>query len=1275
MSSLTIESLNCRGLRDQKKKMDILDDFRSRNINIVHLQETHLTHADLPFLKKIWNCKFIIAGVQRQALGVITIINNNFEYKLHNVIKDKGGRYILCDIELPGIARFLMLNIYGQNYDKPEFLITVLNLLEQNFIRNWVLCGDWNLVLDQQKDTHNYLKHNNPKSSKVLLEFIEKYGLIDAWRLKYPDKKKYTWFKPSPVKAARLDYFLISTTILDILSDCYISFKYRSDHCKIGLKIYLDKSNRGKGIWKLNSELLADTKLMKTIEEGILLMVEVHACTPYNPEFVKLYFIHEISLMTNIDVFWEVLLSHLRGIFISHAAKKKRERCNREQMLIKNIEEMNDLYNLDITDENLEEDLQNMKIELEDLRDFKLKGSFVRSRIKEHIEGEKPNKNFLNLENYNFISKNIKELLLDDGTKITEPQDILEEMRRFYQSLYNFKLIKPIENSELAEFPSYFNKLNEIEKMSLDNQISEDELKGIVFGSGLNKSPGPDGYTNEFYRSLWSKLGILLLSLMNFFLNETNISQNHLMGIITCIPKGDKLRNKLKNWRPITLLNSIYKFYSGIWANRIKKYLPKLIGDSQTGFVMNRFIGENTRLTLDILNESKFENTDGLLILVDFEKAFDSISWDFISKILKLFNFSEKTIQIIKSLQKNSFSKIVQNGHSSDLIRLGRGCRQGDPISPYIFVLAVELLGVSVRTHKQLKGYKIKGKEHRISQFADDTNLFLFHSERNLRLCMDILEEFHLISGLKINVDKTKVVKFGKNRDSSDTLCPDLKLIWTDTFTSLGITYDMTDLENITNLNIEPKILEMNKQIRIWQTRNLTLIGKILIIKSLLISKIIHILLSLPSPTETLFIKIESLFELFLWNGKPPKFKKQILEKTIADGGLQYPNIRHVDATMKASWFKRIYKSTGDWVSIPHIYKLEGVYMYGDIYQQQLLNTVKNVFWRDTIKALILINMQQTFHGKESLLATPIWYNSQLIPEKRYTWVNKCITTIGDILDNQGNIWSIEEIFQKWKIKCDFLLHLSLKKRIQNLLLNQNMENIHVSPQLPYVLHCLEIGNKGNKNVYYNSLKRDSLQLVDLSEKWGEAMNEDFNVKRLNLSFEMAKKSAPSVYQQFIQYKLLHRRTITNRLLKKMNITDFDHCLYCKESPETIEHIYLECTNSKTLWQETIKWVRSIYDNHFIISDSEKIFGGTKNSLITNTIITSVKDVIYFKRKTGTKMHITDVKRCLLKNLSTLKTKELAVGNLLGFENRWDSFITDLKNDNRINGSCYITVL
>ena len=93
---------------------------------------------------------------------------------------------------------------------------------------------------------------------------------------------------------------------------------------------------------------------------------------------------------------------------------------------------------------------------------------------------------------------------------------------------------------------------------------------------------------------------------------------------------------------------------------------------------------------------------------------------------------------------------------------------------------------MSVRVHKELEGYQIRNVEHRISQFADDTNMFILHSEKNLRLCMDILGEFYLISGLKINVDKTKVVKFGHNRDSSDNICPDLKLIWTEQFFVLG---------------------------------------------------------------------------------------------------------------------------------------------------------------------------------------------------------------------------------------------------------------------------------------------------------------------------------------------------------------------------------------------------------------------------------------------------------------------------------------------------------
>ena len=113
------------------------------------------------------------------------------------------------------------------------------------------------------------------------------------------------------------------------------------------------------------------------------------------------------------------------------------------------------------------------------------------------------------------------------------------------------------------------------------------------------------------------------------------------------------------------------------------------------------------------------------MILVDFEKAFDAISWEYISKILNILNFSENPISLIKSLQLNSKSKILQNGHLSDNIILGRGCRQGDPISLYLFVLAIELLSETIREYEGIRGILVRGQEHRISQFADNTTLFM----------------------------------------------------------------------------------------------------------------------------------------------------------------------------------------------------------------------------------------------------------------------------------------------------------------------------------------------------------------------------------------------------------------------------------------------------------------------------------------------------------------------------------------------------------------------
>ena len=170
-------------------------------------------------------------------------------------------------------------------------------------------------------------------------------------------------------------------------------------------------------------------------------------------------------------------------------------------------------------------------------------------------------------------------------------------------------------------------------------------------------------------------------------LNRNYLNNLTLEGTITCIPKAGKSRDSLKNWRPLTLLNSVYKFNFSIISNRIKSTLENLINPDQTGFISNRFLGENTRLLLDTMNYCEQNSVGGLLVVVDYAKAFDTIEWSFINFCLELFNYGDFIKNAVQILQKNSFSKIEQNGHFSEKIQLSRGCRQGDPISPYLFVI------------------------------------------------------------------------------------------------------------------------------------------------------------------------------------------------------------------------------------------------------------------------------------------------------------------------------------------------------------------------------------------------------------------------------------------------------------------------------------------------------------------------------------------------------------------------------------------------------------
>ena len=180
-----------------------------------------------------------------------------------------------------------------------------------------------------------------------------------------------------------------------------------------------------------------------------------------------------------------------------------------------------------------------------------------------------------------------------------------------------------------------------------------------------NKSPGSDGLPAEFYKFFWGNIKIFLINALNAAYKKGTLSITQRRGLISLLPKKNKVLHYLKYWRPISLLNCDYKIAAKVTASRIITVLPTIINFDQIRFLKGRSIGENVRLTDSIINFTKLKDIPGLLLFVDFEKAFDSLGWSFIVKILKYYNFGLSLISWVNTLYCDANSVILNNGWSS----------------------------------------------------------------------------------------------------------------------------------------------------------------------------------------------------------------------------------------------------------------------------------------------------------------------------------------------------------------------------------------------------------------------------------------------------------------------------------------------------------------------------------------------------------------------------------------------------------------------------------
>ena len=287
--------------------------------------------------------------------------------------------------------------------------------------------------------------------------------------------------------------------------------------------------------------------------------------------------------------------------------------------------------------------------------------------------GEKNTRYFLNLEKKKAEKKAIIKLKLNGEMETEDQEIILREEENVYKALYessNINIHVASPESNIFVKNELIKPLNQENTNICEGKITKEECKKALNEMGTGKSPDSDSLTSEFYKRFWDEVGDDVVQSINNAFDKGELSICQKRGIITLLPKKDKPIDVLNNLRPVTLLNVDYKIATKVIANRLAKVVPDIISPNQTGYVKNRYIGENVRLISDVIDYTKVNQTQGIALFLDFKKAFDSIEWEYLHKVLDVFNFKQDFKRWVRVFYTDISSCVTNNGFASPFLTL-----------------------------------------------------------------------------------------------------------------------------------------------------------------------------------------------------------------------------------------------------------------------------------------------------------------------------------------------------------------------------------------------------------------------------------------------------------------------------------------------------------------------------------------------------------------------------------------------------------------------------
>ncbi|KAJ0878597.1 putative RNA-directed DNA polymerase [Helianthus annuus] len=753
----------------------------------------------------------------------------------------------------------------------------------------WVVAGDFNAVRFREERRNCAFKQT---CANHFNEFIFDTGLIEYSM----SGRKFTFFSDNGNKCSKLDRFLVNSEFFNSwpAASCRVLSRLWSDHNPIIL--VCRASNFGPRPFRFFNSWIEKTGF----EDVVINAISEFDRGDVNPDVTlirKLCFIRD-RLRT-----WKEDLVRREGEELEGAVNE-----------LESLEELLDHRDLSEEEEWMYYENKKIICEAERSKVLDLK---QKSRIRWAKDGDENSKFFHAMINNRKATNTIHGLEVN-GVWISKPSLVKKEVFRFFRDKFVEEAV-----SRPPFVCSLFKKISSSSAASLEVRFSMEEIKAAVFGCGKDRAPGPDGFNFRFFTHFWDLFASDFYSILDSFFMSGKLSTGCGSAFIALIPK---LRDPLglNDYRPISLVGVVNKVVSKVMANRLKPVLNEVVSNSQSAFLGGRFILDGPMIINEIFAWAKNKKKQVFFLKVDFEKAYDNVNWGFLINTLHQMGFGKKWCSWVSGILSSARASVLVNGSPTFEFGCSKGMRQGDPISPFLFVVAMEALSCLFNRaceENVFKGITLPDNNTNVSHllFADDAMIMGIWDRENISNVIRILRCFHVCSGLKINLNKSSIFGIGvSTEDIIETASWIGCRVDSIPFKYLGLTVG-ANMNRINNWRPVYDIFE--KRLSLWKAALLSIGGRVTLIRSVLESLPTYFM-SLYKAPKKVIKDLESIIKKFLWGGSSNVRKTHWVawdRVTLPRkaGGLGLSKLADINAALLCKWVWR-FKNEPDslWVSV-----------------------------------------------------------------------------------------------------------------------------------------------------------------------------------------------------------------------------------------------------------------------------------------------------------------------------------------------------------------------